>query len=329
MYIRLEGLKHYFTPRDVTVLYKAQKGKYAVVDFLTGYYQKVGVKEKIDSNELNLIADFHWYNLEFAKEKLLLSDEKTALLLNIFAMLIAFKDYEAGASPTKAEARGKEEPQMSLAISVPQTAGEVNEEEEHRQALEQKYDVFTETMMIFATDNPPSSLRVFSADEVKKALDYALSSYFRHFRLYNDVLSNKQLSDQKSILVYIDEPLHIPPLSEGLVANHEREELEGREDEAPECPGSDPKDQVEAKRLEDGKDLQPDPAQPSKPNVGPERKDLAEPAAPSRKMDKESQALIASKMQEFKNELEATITQRDKALLSQVEAATRSPNPLK
>lgn len=45
-------------------------------------------EEKLDYNELKIISEYQVYNLIFCKKELLLDDEKTAYLLEIFYKLL-------------------------------------------------------------------------------------------------------------------------------------------------------------------------------------------------------------------------------------------------
>ncbi len=310
-------MKKLFLPSDVTELYRSPKGKYAFVDFFSGYFARLGVKDKIDNNELNIIADFHFYNMEFAKERLLLADDKTALLLNVFAMLIAFKDFEASSASIKS--RGADERPKEDAGTVNVQLPPNSEEEDYRIALEQKYDAFRDALMSFGVDNPPCSLRVFTADELRKILDYALGTYFSHFRLYSYVLSNKQLSDQKSIVVYIDEPLPIPPLSEGLQGNTEREEIESQHDEEPtQTPAPEQKQPVPG--AEPAEKTESLPEAKREASIKPVQ---APAAVPVSTLPKESEAALNSGVQSFKNEIRTLIEHRDVELDKMVEGVIK------
>ena len=310
----IEGLKKIFTTRDISELSASPRGKYAFIDFLAGYFSKLGVKDKIDNNELNIIADFHCYNLEFAKEQLLLTDEKATLLLNIFAMLIAFKDFEPTTGSLRSfspdPAKAKDE------LSNPSLKVPTTEEEDYRLALEQKFDNFKDALLSFSIDNQPFNLRVFTGDEVKKIIDYVMDTYFGHFRLYSYVLSNKQLSDQKSISVCIDEPLPIPPLSEGLMGNFVREEIEVKEDEEVNNVEQKQENQTE-KKVEDSKE--------QAPARKDEKKEQTTNASSGPKLNKESEALINSKVAQFKNELLEKIGQKDiDKLIEDVRASNKA-----
>lgn len=303
----IEGLKKLFTPKDIIELYKSPKGKYAVLDFLSNYYQKLKLKEKIDSNELNIIAEFHFYNIEFAKDALLLSDEKAALLINILSMLIAFKDYE-NVTTKKNEKIIKDKDNENEQVVIR------TEEDEYKAAIEQRYDEFKDTILTFSTDDPPTRFRVFTEDEVKKILEYVMETFFQHFRLYSDVLSNKQLSDQKTISVYIDEPLPIPPLVEGLAGNNEREEIESKEFEEYQEEGKvenkEEKDKnVNDVRKEEGK----------KEDNGKNEGENAGKQPAKVKLDQGDHARLAAKVGAIKSELEAKIVEREKALDKMIE----------
>eukprot|EP01022_Parablepharisma_sp_SALTPOND_P023681 TRINITY_DN506_c0_g1_i9.p4 TRINITY_DN506_c0_g1~~TRINITY_DN506_c0_g1_i9.p4 ORF type:complete len:461 (+),score=52.30 TRINITY_DN506_c0_g1_i9:39-1421(+) len=292
---RIEGFKEIFTPSTVSTLYPSPKGRYAFTEFMSNYFVKLGVKEKIDNNELNIIADFHYYNTCFAIEQLLLPYEKTALLLNIFAMLIAFRDFETSGLIIKTYTERSQEAPKS-------------EEEDYKLALGQKYDFFRDALLSYSIDNPPLQIRIFTADEVKKILDYAMDTYFPHFRLYSYVLSNKQLSDQKTIEVYIDEPLPIPPLCEGLVANPEREEVDSKEEEDFSESLTDEKENG-IKETENKEEKAAEPTEVKKPEIG--RKPP--------KLKKETENIINNKVEQFKNEVQEKINEREKALEKVIE----------
>eukprot|EP00826_Nyctotherus_ovalis_P024557 TRINITY_DN1897_c0_g3_i1.p1 TRINITY_DN1897_c0_g3~~TRINITY_DN1897_c0_g3_i1.p1 ORF type:complete len:313 (+),score=108.12 TRINITY_DN1897_c0_g3_i1:92-1030(+) len=207
--VNIENFKIIFTPDDIVSLTSLSDMRYGMTEFMSRYFAERDLQDKIDINELNIIADFHYYNLSFAKDQLLLPNNKTALLLNVMARLIEFRDLTA-----------------SAAIKTVSQEMQRSEEEEYKLLLEQKFDGLRDALLACSVDNPPFSIRIFTTDDVKKILDYTMSTYFLNFRLYHSVMSNKQFSEQKSIEVYIDEPMPIPPLSEGLIDNPEREEIE-------------------------------------------------------------------------------------------------------
>ncbi len=191
----IEGLKHIFSAENVGALGRAASRKKALLDFFEAYYDKLGVKERLEPNELSIIADFHFFNFEFAKEQLLLPDDKAALLLNVLAMLFSFKHLDKSR---------REETKTAPALNEDACAG----------LLAQKFDSLKEVLLAFALDNPPASLKVFSPDEIQQTLDFASRSYFRHFSLFTFAANNPQQVANRSMTLYIDEPLAVPPLAE-------------------------------------------------------------------------------------------------------------------
>jgi hypothetical protein len=47
----------------------------------------------------------------------------------------------------------------------------------------------------------------FNTEELKRIADYARNSYFKHLRLYDYVLNNKQLCEVKRITIQLNEPV--------------------------------------------------------------------------------------------------------------------------
>ena len=76
---------------------------------------------------------------------------------------------------------------------------------------------------------PCLSLR-FSGEEVRRIADYAKQSYFKHLRLYDYSLSNKQLFEVKRIVVNTNEPIIAANLNDALVLG--ADEALAYEDEA-------------------------------------------------------------------------------------------------
>lgn len=69
----------------------------------------------------------------------------------------------------------------------------------------------------------------FSAEEVKRVADYAKESYFKHLRLFDYVLNNKQLCEIKRINVHLNPPMIASNLNDALLLG--AEESLGYEDE--------------------------------------------------------------------------------------------------
>ena len=55
--------------------------------------------------------------------------------------------------------------------------------------------------------NEQEKILKFNPEELKRIADYAKGSYFKHLRLYDYVLNNKQLSEVKRITIQMNEPV--------------------------------------------------------------------------------------------------------------------------
>ena len=62
---------------------------------------------------------------------------------------------------------------------------------------------------------------MFSTVMLKKIVEYAKNGYFKHFRLYDFVLNNKQLCEVKKVFIYQETPIFSPPLSEAMEIKQE------------------------------------------------------------------------------------------------------------
>lgn len=67
---------------------------------------------------------------------------------------------------------------------------------------------------------------------MKRIADYMKDSYFKHLRLYDFVLNNKQLCEVKRLVVNVNEPIIAASLSDALLLGSE--EALGYEDDT-EC----------------------------------------------------------------------------------------------
>lgn len=142
-------------------------------------------EEKMDYNELNILAEFQIYNLLFSKNELLLDDEKTSYLLEVFWKLLGISNQGDKIESKKAA-------------------------EDLGDALDAKWGLFKQSMMERVQSG------TFDKDQLKKIVDYARSGYFRHFRLFDFVLNNSQLSDVKRVSIYQERPMFSGPLNEAM-----------------------------------------------------------------------------------------------------------------
>ena len=225
--IEFEGFRHIFNQEDIDSFAIQGNMKQSFLDYLGQWYMKERKGEKAEYNELNIISDFHLYNLSFARDELYLPPDKSALLLNILWSLLGFKDGEESVV-IKQGVNNINTPEQNI--------DEDNQDYENpaqsfNAQLEQKWKFFKELMLTFSLEMHPHKIKVFSSDEVEKILKYVRETYFRHFRLYSYVLSTQQLCETKKITVYVDKPLEIPPLSEALSLGKEKLEYEDEDEE--------------------------------------------------------------------------------------------------
>eukprot|EP00658_Telonema_sp_P-2_P042583 TRINITY_DN30599_c0_g1_i2.p1 TRINITY_DN30599_c0_g1~~TRINITY_DN30599_c0_g1_i2.p1 ORF type:complete len:218 (-),score=68.69 TRINITY_DN30599_c0_g1_i2:449-1102(-) len=59
----------------------------------------------------------------------------------------------------------------------------------------QSMDEMQNLLLIHSVHHPPYSVGVFSPDDMKRIMDFATDTYYRHYRLYRYVYTEKQLLD--------------------------------------------------------------------------------------------------------------------------------------
>ena len=87
-------------------------------------------------------------------------------------------------------------------------------EAEFASLLSRKFGLFRQ-LCTELLDEHEKVLR-FSIEEVRRVADYAKVSYFKHLRLYDYVLNNKQLCEVKRITVQVNEPVIASNLNDAL-----------------------------------------------------------------------------------------------------------------
>lgn len=85
------GLKLILTEYCIREAWKHPQPKSFFFDFITKYFKKNKL-DNFENVELNIIAEFHLFNLIFAKEDLNLNDLEATVLLNIFWELLKFNN---------------------------------------------------------------------------------------------------------------------------------------------------------------------------------------------------------------------------------------------
>lgn len=77
------GLEMLFSEESVKKMWGFDKPKIIILDLLQDFFKRLDIHKNFESMELNIIAEFHLYNLIFGKQKLFLDDFKSAIFLNL------------------------------------------------------------------------------------------------------------------------------------------------------------------------------------------------------------------------------------------------------
>lgn len=154
---------------------------------------------EVDDNKIRVFAEFQIYNMIFAKNDLKLDDEQTANLLDILWTL--------------------------LAINQDGTMfdGSVAAQEGFQNAINAKFGELKGELIDQAKQG------VYTKDHLKSIMGYMKSSYFKHFRLIDFVVRNKQVPTLKSIRLFYEKPAASGELdqAEDIVEPEPTQEAEG------------------------------------------------------------------------------------------------------
>jgi uncharacterized protein YeeX (DUF496 family) len=71
--------------------------------------------------------------------------------------------------------------------------------------------------LLFELLNEVEPALIFTSEELKRIADYMKESYFKHLRLYDYVLNNKQLCEVKRLTINMNEPIVAPSLGDALL----------------------------------------------------------------------------------------------------------------
>ena len=72
-----------FSEESINKIWSYDKPKISILDFLHDFMKRLEILKNFESMEINIIAEFHLYNLIFIKERLSLDNYKSAVLLNL------------------------------------------------------------------------------------------------------------------------------------------------------------------------------------------------------------------------------------------------------
>lgn len=197
------GLELILTEYCIQEMWKHDDPKEFVIEFMSQYFTKENIFGNFNKNDLKILAEFHLFNLIFAKKQLHLDENKSMVLLNIFWELIKNNNakYQKSNSKTILKTREKD------------------------------YEVFRSVLVKHCLENPPENIKYFNPDQLKSILDYAKRGYFNHFNLYNFVDHNAQNEEEIQTTVYIDIPLETAPLISAKFLGTEKSVIQDEEEE--------------------------------------------------------------------------------------------------
>ena len=206
----------------------------------------------VDDNKIRFLAEFQIYNLIFCKNDLKLEDVQTVEVLHILWNLLAIN--------------------QDGTIQDHSVCAEGNIEE----ALSSKFEQIKSELIDRAKQG------ILSKDQLKQTVTHMKQGYFKHFRLVDYCLRNRQLPTLKNLTLFHDEPQILPNLGEAteMVEESIMHRAEGEEG---------------AEGEEDDIDVDKDPL------------DGLEDRLDSANLDDESKQQVRQKLEGFKDEVNQKI----------------------
>jgi len=186
------------------------------------YMRRENIIHNFEKMELMLISDFHYFNLLFCKEKLMLNDRKTAILLNIYWELL--KNNNPGYEKPKDDQPLKINPEVDYTLL-------------QRKTIADDVSLFRNLLITHSTGKTEEELKamnitkdvpqmkVFEPAQVKQIVEYAYQAYIDKFNLYKYVFENKKKNEEVKLVVTISEPTRVPPLREALYMGSDRQPI--------------------------------------------------------------------------------------------------------
>ena len=177
------------------------------IEFATKYLKDKNLLDNFESIEISLMSEYHLYNLIFCKDTLQLDDKKTAILMNILWALLKNQNIF-----------------YQEKVSKEQNAKNFDNYFE-KKSFQNDLEEFKILIMNHSIDNPPNQVKYFEINETKEITNYVKTVYFANYKLYRYILCNKQKNQEVKIPVFVDNPLHVAPLSEAIHLGQEKIEI--------------------------------------------------------------------------------------------------------
>ena len=214
----------------------------------------------VDDNEIMFLAEFQIYNMIFCKNDLKLDDNQTSEVLNVMWHLLAINQ-DGSIQDHSLPAEGN-----------------------FQEALNNKFEELRVALISLAKQG------VLNKDQLKHIMTYMKSGYFKHFRLIDFVLRNRQLPTMKHITLFHDEPLiqkHLDTAKEIV--------------DEPMYPAREGEGELEAEG-EEGIDVDKDPL------------DGLEDRLNQARLDENSKNEVKSKLQDYNKEINSKLENQKKEL---------------
>lgn len=169
--------------------------------------------QNFEKMELVLIVDFHYFNMIFCKEELMLNDRKTAILLNIFWHLLMNKNQAYVKQRDELE---RIEPQEGDSKQLDQKTVQDDVTLFKNLILDHSRGKTESELKDLGQNTNVPYMKVFTIEQVKMIVEYAYQSYIDKFNLYKYVFENKKKNEEVKLMITISEPARVPPLREAL-----------------------------------------------------------------------------------------------------------------
>lgn len=212
------GLPLILTEYCIFEAWKNPKPKDFFIDFMLRYFKREGLLENFENLEVNIIAEFHLFNLIFIKEELYLDDYRATVLMNLFWQLLINNNTNYSPKVESINPVAHKSKRSSVLFKTKTIEGDLS---------------YFESLLLRHTvkigENP--CIKLFTWNQSKRVLEFVKKGYFQHYKLYQNIFNNKQKNEEIQLLVQVDLPLYIPPLSQALYMGKDRIEVKDEEEE--------------------------------------------------------------------------------------------------
>ncbi|TNV84677.1 hypothetical protein FGO68_gene7054 [Halteria grandinella] len=293
-------------------------------------------QEKVEYNEINIFSEFQLYNLVFAKNELIFDDYKASLLLHLSWNLLEFNPDQQ--TPTESEQNrinttstlggAAQRSRTVHSQQQQQSTPQPDPDAEFAKLLTHKFTLFKN--LLFEQLNEEEPALKFTSEELRRIADYMKESYFKHLRLYDYVLNNKQLCEVKRLTINVNEPIVAASLGDALLLG--QEEALGYEDDV-ELVRADiraQKDQITLDRKKreeaDARRAQGLETEEDETLMDSELKGIQDERLRRAKIDKESKLIINGHTEKLDGTINQTMDERYKQLEEKVAIGASSMN---